>query len=86
MPRTGQRTNVYIHIYFLNFLFYIRLELINNVVLVSGMQQRDSAIHIHVAILFQILSPTMCISYSITLLSVVYWDGLLTAAPGYRGN
>ena len=28
----------------------------------------------------------MCISYSITLLSVVYWDGLLTAATGHRDN
>ena len=31
--------------------------MINNVVLVSGRQQSDSVIHIHVSILFQILSP-----------------------------
>ena len=31
--------------------------MINNVVLVSGVQQSDSAIHIHVSILFQILFP-----------------------------
>ena len=36
---------------FLNFLFYIRVQPINNVVTVSGEQQRDSAIHIHVSIL-----------------------------------
>ena len=42
---------------FLNFLFYIGVELINNVVPVSGGQQNDSVIHIHVPILFQILSP-----------------------------
>ena len=41
----------------LKFLFYIRLQLINNVVLVSGVQQSDSVIHIHVSILFQILFP-----------------------------
>ena len=29
----------------------------NNVVLASGEQQSDSVIHIHVSILFQILSP-----------------------------
>ena len=44
-------------ILFLNFLFYIGVLLINNVVLVSGVQQSDSVIHIHVAILFQILIP-----------------------------
>ena len=38
---------------FLNFLFYIQVELINNVVIVSGGQQRDSATHVHVAILPQ---------------------------------
>ena len=31
--------------------------MINNVVLVSGVQQSDSVIHIHVSILFQILCP-----------------------------
>ena len=31
--------------------------MINNVVLVSGVQQSDSIIHIHVSILFQILFP-----------------------------
>ena len=36
---------------FLNYLFYIGVEPINNVVIVLGGQQRDSAIHIHVSIL-----------------------------------
>ena len=31
--------------------------MINNVVLVSGVQQSDLVIHIHVSILFQILFP-----------------------------
>ena len=35
---------------FLNFSFYIGEWPINNVVIVSGEQQRDSAIHIHVSI------------------------------------
>ena len=38
-----------------NIVFYIGVELISNVVLVSGVQQRDSVIHIHGCILFQIL-------------------------------
>ena len=37
---------------FLKFLFYIEIELINNVVLVSGVQQSDSIIHVHVSALF----------------------------------
>ena len=43
--------------YIFKFLFYIGEQLINNVVLVSGVQQSDSVIHIHVSILFQILFP-----------------------------
>ena len=47
---------IYYYIYvFIKFLFYIRVYLINNVVLVSGVQQTDSVIHIHVSILFQII-------------------------------
>ena len=42
----------------LNFLFCIGVQLINNVVVVSGEQQRDSAIHIHVPIFPQ--TPTPC--------------------------
>ena len=38
---------------FLNFLFYIEVQLIHNVVIASGGQQRDSAIYIHVSILPQ---------------------------------
>ena len=37
--------------FFFNFLFYIGIQWINNVVLVSGVQQSDSVIHIHVPIL-----------------------------------
>ena len=33
--------------------------MINNVVLVSGVQQSDSVLYIHVFILFQIISPIM---------------------------
>ena len=42
---------------FKKFLFYIGVELINNVVLVSGVQQSDSVMHIYISILFQILFP-----------------------------
>ena len=39
------------------FIDLIEVELIYNTVLVSGVQHSDSVIHIHVSILFQILSP-----------------------------
>ena len=42
---------------FLKFLFHIGVQLINNVVLVTDVQQSDSVIHIHVSILFQTLFP-----------------------------
>ena len=38
-------------VFLLNFLFCIRIQPTNNVVIVSGEQPRDSAIHIHVSIL-----------------------------------
>ena len=38
-------------------VFINRVELINNIVLVSGVQQSDSVLHIHVSIPFQILFP-----------------------------
>ena len=41
--------------FFLN--LYFMLKLIHNVVLASGVQQRDSVIHIHVPIVFQVLLP-----------------------------
>ena len=40
---------------FFFFLNFIGLQLIYNVVLVSGIQQSDSVIHIHIVILYQIL-------------------------------
>ena len=43
--------------YLFNFLFYIGVWLINNVMIVSRVQQSDSVIHIHVAHLLQILFP-----------------------------
>ena len=43
---------------FLNFLFCTGEWLTNNAVIVSGEQQRDSAIRIHVSILPQTLLPS----------------------------
>ena len=40
---------------FLNYLFYIGVEPINNAVIVLGGQQRDSAIHTHISILPRLL-------------------------------
>ena len=44
--------------FFKNILFYIEVQLTNNVVVVSGAQQSDSAIHIHVSILPQTPCPS----------------------------
>ena len=41
--------------FFFNFLIYTEVYLINNSVMVLGVQQSDSVIHIHVFILFQVL-------------------------------
>ena len=40
-------------IFFKTFKFYVGIQLINNVVIVLGEQQRDSAIHIHASVLSQ---------------------------------
>ena len=45
------------NISFFNILFYVGVQLINTVVLVSGEQQSNSIIHIYVSTLFQILFP-----------------------------
>ena len=45
-------------LFFKSFLFYIGVKLNNNVVIVSGEQQRDSAIHTHVSILPQTPLPS----------------------------
>ena len=48
----------YTFFFFFNFLSYIGVQSINNIVIVSGGQQRDSAIHIHVSILPQTPFPS----------------------------
>ena len=62
--------------------------MIYNVVLVSGVQQSDSVIHIHVSILFQILFPfrllqsveqsSLCYTVGPCWLSILNIAGLLT--------
>ena len=42
-----------------NFLFCIGVQPINNVMIVSGVQQRDSAIHIHISVLPQNCPPIL---------------------------
>ena len=49
--------NIVNYIDFFKFLFYIGAWLINNAVLVSGIQPSDSVIHIDESILFQLFSP-----------------------------
>ena len=46
--------------YFLNFLFCIGVYPINNIVMVSGEQQRDPAMYKHVTILPQLPSHPGC--------------------------
>ena len=43
--------------FMLHFFLIIEVNMIYNVVLVSGVQQSDSVIHIHICILLQILFP-----------------------------
>ena len=50
-------THTHTHKLFKKILFYMGVELIYNIVLVSGVQHGDSLIHIYVSILFQILFP-----------------------------
>ena len=59
---------------FLIFLFYTELQMINNVVIVSGGQQRDSAIHIHESILPQTSLPSR-LPYNIEQSSLCYSVG-----------
>ena len=49
-------TNIFSFSGFFSFLFYIGVELINDV-LVSGVKQGDSVLHIHISILYLILFP-----------------------------
>ena len=60
---------------FLNFLFCIRVQLINNVVTVSSEQRRDSAIHTHVSILAQTPLPSR-LPYNIKQSCLCYTVGL----------
>ena len=58
----------------LQLLFYTGAELTNNVTLVSGVEQSDSDIHIHVSTLFQILFP-MWLLHNIEQNSLCYTVG-----------
>ena len=55
LPQTWWSQDSWISFFF--FLIFIGVELTYNVVLVSGIQQSESVIHIHISILFQILFP-----------------------------
>ena len=65
--------------------------MINSVVIVSGVQQSDSFIHIHVSILFQILFP-FSLLYNIEQSSLCYtvgpcWLSILRIAVwGFPGD
>ena len=59
-PKVGWCSNTVCPVYFIfffNFLFYTGAQLIDNVVLESGVQQSDSVIHTRASILFQIIFP-----------------------------
>ena len=53
--RLGRNFSKTFQIKFKKFKFYTVAQLINNVVLVSGVEQSDSVICIHMSILFQII-------------------------------
>ena len=59
-----------VFVFLLNFLFCIGVQPVNNVVMVSGEQRRDSAIHTHVCILPQLPSHPGC---HVTLSRVPCW-------------
>ena len=62
------------YLFFIKFLFYIGLQMINNVMIVSGEQQRGSAIHIHGSIYLQ--TPLLCkLPYNIEWSSMCYTVG-----------
>ena len=46
-----------------NLLFYIGGQLINNIELVSGVQQSDLAIHVTISIIFQFLFPSRLLQH-----------------------
>ena len=54
---TFNQVTAALYLSFLYFLFFIGVLLINNVVLVSSVQQSDSVIHIHGSSLIQIIFP-----------------------------
>ena len=60
LPKKQMRTTDTVMGSFFNFLFYIGVSPINSVVIDSGGQQRDSAIHIHVSIPPQLPSHPGC--------------------------
>ena len=69
---------------FVYFLFCIGVMVINNVVIASGEQRRDSAIHIHVSILPQTLLPSR-LPHNIKQGSLCYsvspcWPSILNTA------
>ena len=57
------------------FLFYIGVQLIDNIVLVSSVQQSDLVIHIYVSILFQILSPFRLLLHNVEQSSLYHTQG-----------
>jgi len=62
--------------FFKDFLFDIGVQLINNVVLASGVHQSNSVVLIHVSILFQIVFPIRLLQ-SIKQFPVLYSRFLL---------
>ena len=68
----------HLFIYFESLLFCIGVQLINNVVIISGGRQRDSIIHIHVSpptplpsrLSYNFEQSSLCYIYSRTLLAV----------------
>ena len=77
----------HLFIYFESFLFHIGVQLINNVVILSGGQQRDSIIHTHVPILPKLPShPGFHMTLSRVLCYTVgpCWLPILNIAAVYK--
>ena len=69
------QTPYFFNFFLLNFLFYVGIQLINNVVVVLGEQGRDSIIQIRIYILLQTPLPSS-LPHSIEQSSIYYTVGL----------
>ena len=67
------RQCIYLYYFFLIFLFYIGVQPISNIVIISDGQRRDTTIYIHVSIFPQIALPSKLPHNNAHLLNTTYF-------------